>query len=298
MNVRVATMICACSAFGAARAEFAATRLSQVPVERLLSNLERRSKAAPEDASLHASLARVHAMAYAKAAETLDVRGAEDEPWAGNAPDIVPGPSVVPGGKRAHLDAAIGEYRRALELQAKLPAAPDPMSFPTAAEVWRLNLAWCIDHAGDKDKARAMYRALFAAGWQREKQKTRADMMEQFVAEEAATYLVPILDPKKDAAEIARLRSAQKQLRSLPRAITPILVAATADATLEQSVDAHAMVSFDLDGTGARRWGWIRRGVAGVRAEGLRQLGLAAVRLGHVLGVLAERLPSARRARR
>jgi hypothetical protein len=48
----------------------------------------------------------------------------------------------------------------------------------------------------------------------------------------------------------------------LPRPITPILVGASADATLEQSVDAQANVLFDLDGTGAHRWGWIRPGAA------------------------------------
>ncbi len=154
------------------------------------------------------------------------------------------------------------EYKRALEeLLAKAPVTPLDM-FPTAAEIWRLNLAWCLDHAGDKDTARTMYRALFAAGWSREKSKSTAGMSERFVAEESAGYLIALLDAKQDAAELARLKAAQKQLRSLPRPITPILVGASADATLEQSVDAQAKVVFDLDGTGARHWGWIRPGAA------------------------------------
>ena len=105
MSLRVAMLVCICIGPGLARAEFVAAQLSKVPVARLLSNLEAKSKAAPEDASLHASLARVHAMAYAMASEMLEARNGADEPWAGYEPGIVPAPSVSPGGKRTHPSA-------------------------------------------------------------------------------------------------------------------------------------------------------------------------------------------------
>ncbi len=78
-------------------------------------------------------------------------------------------------------------------------------------------------------------------------------------SDEIIGYLLKLLDPVKDAAEIARLNQARQLLVSLPRAITPVLIPLLPGATdLDELVNPNAQVAFDLDGSGSEtRWGWI-----------------------------------------
>jgi hypothetical protein len=78
-------------------------------------------------------------------------------------------------------------------------------------------------------------------------------------SEEIIGYLLKLLDPVKDGAEIARLNQARQLLVTMPRAITPILVPLSPAVTdLDELVNPDAQVAFDLDGTGTgKRWGWI-----------------------------------------
>jgi len=71
-------------------------------------------------------------------------------------------------------------------------------------------------------------------------------------------YLLKLLDPVKDAKEIAQLQKDRKALSTMGRMVTPLLVSLEPNTPLEQLVDPIANVAFDLDGSGAqRRWGWI-----------------------------------------
>jgi hypothetical protein len=83
-------------------------------------------------------------------------------------------------------------------------------------------------------------------------------MMGDVASEEIIGYLQPLLDPKRDAKEIAELKAKGVKLSEMPRAITPIVVPSRPGRQLEEVVDAGAAVRFDLDGSGlSRRWGWI-----------------------------------------
>ena len=72
--------------------KYAAVEVQQVPVERLVTNLERAVKKNPRDVQALVNLARVHGMAYALKTDTAPVqKGHEDRgPWFGYEPKIVP----------------------------------------------------------------------------------------------------------------------------------------------------------------------------------------------------------------
>jgi hypothetical protein len=80
------------------------------------------------------------------------------------------------------------------------------------------------------------------------------------IVAEAAGYLMPLLRPEEDQAEIAELRSRIDIVNKRPRAITPIVVPLRDDATAEALGDKTASVRFDADGSGLRKpWTWISR---------------------------------------
>ena len=71
--------------------------LEQAPVERLVANLRARLDEQGDDLTLIVNLARVHAMAYAKKSDTLEVnRQRPLEAWFGFAPAHAPFNPVVP----------------------------------------------------------------------------------------------------------------------------------------------------------------------------------------------------------
>jgi len=53
------------------------------------------------------------------------------------------------------------------------------------------------------------------------------------------------------------LQAKQAQIKSLPRAITPVAIPLRDNLAPEAIVDDHASVRFDADGTGPRQWTWI-----------------------------------------
>ena len=89
--------------------------------------------------------------------------------------------------------------------------------------------------------------------------KVKALMVNQrFLTDEAIGYLVPLLDPQRDAAEIADLRAKQTDLKNRPRAITPVAVPLDDAADVASIVDTRARVRFDADGSALdREWTWI-----------------------------------------
>jgi hypothetical protein len=77
------------------------------------------------------------------------------------------------------------------------------------------------------------------------------------ITEEAARFLLPLLNPVSDAAEIATLRERATFVAQRPRAISPIVVPLRRDATVTDLLDDKARVTFDVDGFGPRTWTWI-----------------------------------------
>lgn len=227
--------------------------LDNVPVERIVANLEELAKKNPKDAQIRFNLARVHAMAFALKSDTAQVRKGDEArgAWFGYEPPHVPfavKPSDDPArlkAAREHLEKAIARYQEAINLgQDNLPA--------------RLGQAWCLQQAGEKGKAIAGYRKVIEDAWQKEKDLKRAPLGWHSVTAETAGYLIPLLDKEKNGAEIATLQERIKQMRMVPRPITPIVVPLRDGLRPSDLEDRAACVRFDADGTGLRKpWSWI-----------------------------------------
>ena len=241
-------------------AEFVAVDVRNVPVERLVANLERRVAETPADVSLLINLARVHAMAFAAKSGTLPTHPPE-ELWLGQG--VPPyrqfevkrtGDEKTLAAARQHLEKAIRRYQDAL--------ARDPDNL-----IAKIGLGWAQVQAGERAAAIATLRDVVERAWpidQKGGVDGRSPMYGQpYLTEEAARYLVPLLDPARDREEIATLRTRTKQLNETPRWITPIAVPLADALAASQIEDVEARVLFDADGTGVlKRWTWIRSNAA------------------------------------
>jgi hypothetical protein len=230
--------------------------LEDVPVARLVANLERDLQASPKDPEIHLRLARLYAMAYSANTDELPATavGGKDKParqevWFGHEPNLVPTP-LPPGTTRSEASKAY--LRKSLE-HYKTAVALAPANLTA-----RIGQGWALEQSGDKSGAIAEYRRVVEQAWPKEQNARMAQLGQRFYTEEAARYLIPLLDPKKDAAEIAELRARQEQLGRVVRPITPIAIPLSDKATVKSIVDLDAAVPFDADGSGRRRtWTWI-----------------------------------------
>lgn len=246
-----------------AEGRYARPELQDLPLQRLLTNLSERAKAEPANGEVLHQLARTHAMAYASKLGDADAVKTwsgwdgkkSEQPWFGYEPPHVPySKNVQPGdGKKAeiakaHLATAIETYRKALA------AKPADITI-------KLGLAWCQDQAGQKPAATALYREVAAAAWETESK--RQGGLGNFVYVETTGYLLPLLDPAKNADEIAMIKERQEKLLALPRAITPLVIPVGDRDDLPALVDREASVRFDLDGSGRQlAWPWITNAAA------------------------------------
>jgi hypothetical protein len=227
--------------------------IETVPVSRLIQNLETRLTKDPDDFETNLNLARTHAMAYALKTEmaTTDKAYPEQGYYARSNKRIpfseVKSASSQEEQKRArdHLSKANEYYQKSHKLQ------PDEM------RAW-LGLAWITEQQGHKAKAVEEYRQLITKSWDKEKDQQFRFGGQQMVTVEAASYLIPLLDEKKDAKEIAELKERTAKLGALRRRSSPIVIPLRAGVGARDLEDRHAEVAFDADGSGERkRWSWI-----------------------------------------
>jgi hypothetical protein len=230
-----------------------------IPLKRLIENLTGKAKAEPANPEVLHQLARVHAIAYSNKLGDADAvkswtgwkNDEPEQPWFYPESPHVPFHKVTDtsdaeklAAAKAHLATAIGTYKKALA------AKPDDTTI-------MLGLAWCQDQAGETTAAITGYRKVAAAAWKKESKSHGG--LGNFLFVETAGYLIPLLDTTKDSAEIAELNERKQKLLALPRAVTPIVIPVSNDASsLESLVDPSARVRFDLDGTGRQlEWPWI-----------------------------------------
>src|SRR4051794_16040639 len=185
---------------------YMATETAQVPVERLVANLERDLANDPKNVEKIVNLARLHAMAFSLKSPTLPATTLGNTnvelPWygAGDNSTRMPSPVTTSPSKEAtktaleHLKQSMEYYERALTL--------DPNSLTAG-----LGRAWVLEQSGDKARAIAEYRRVIDLAWKTEQKATRARLGQRFFTEEASGYLIPLLNPKTDAAELAELRA-------------------------------------------------------------------------------------------
>jgi len=217
--------------------------LTDIPVDRLVKTVEARVQKDPKNAQAQFNLGRIYALAYATQAATLSAE--KDGSLPAGPEGAWPPPKVktpVTTQARQHLQKAIQAYAQAVKLDPNLLAA-------------RLSYGWALEQAGEKSKAIEEYRALVKLAWPQEKK--RGSSWGRSVTHEAAGYLIALLNPKTDAAEIASLERVRAEAARLPRMMTPILLPLE-DVPFDQLVEPSSPVRFDLDGSGRRlQWGWL-----------------------------------------
>ncbi|HEX4996629.1 MAG TPA: hypothetical protein VFY29_00280 [Terriglobia bacterium] len=242
-------------------------RLENLPIDRLIHNLEDFVAKDPTDAQARINLARVHAMAYAQKSATTDPTRVQTLPGQPPALFFEPGSKAVPfttkttndparvSAAAEHLAKAIDLYRQGLELDQSDIVA-------------KLGYGWCLDQLGDRAKAITAYRQVIQEGWTREARVdpggrlvSSVSIVGTSITSEAASYLIPLLDRQRDREEIATLEARIQLFGVGPRGISPIVIPLEDDEEehdVARLMDSQARVSFDADGTGIRKpWTWI-----------------------------------------
>jgi hypothetical protein len=262
---------------------------TNVPIARLLANLEGRLARGSNDVEVHYDLGRVYSMPYAT---NIPVDASDSRPYFGPFEYFprLPEPrelarSAGPQERKqaqSRLANAIFHYRQAASLLAsETNGSPNQwLVLPI-----HLGLSWCLDQAGQTNDAINAYRKTLELAWNTEvagqmtlKERTTwawerlrsgknpfaSPPPVMFLgpgssySEETIGYLLKLLDRVKDAKEIARLKETQKVLGKMGRVVSPILVSLARDSTLADLTNPKARVAFDLDGSGLpRKWGWI-----------------------------------------
>lgn len=243
---------------------FMRVETKDVPLERLIANIAEKAKAEPKNPEALHQLARIHAIAYSnKLGDADPVTSASDRrekevvrPWFGYQPPRVPFNKVTSTEDEAKQKAAKGHLAIAIE-NYKLALAAKP-----GDNTIQLGLAWCQDQAGEKEAAIAGYRKVASAAWEEESKSGGG--FGNFLYVETVGYLKPLLDAKKDSAEIADIEKKSQTLLALPRAVTPIAVPLSGNVSgPDELINPEARVRFDLDGTGRQlEWQWITRDAA------------------------------------
>ena len=239
---------------------FIEMEIENVPIERVLQNLERRAREYPRDVQTRINLGRIHAMAYASNAETAPVlksRNPNDppEPEFGvitsqfaNLQITRPSDSAAVIKGRDHLTKAIEQYEAAIAI--------DPSNM-----IARLGRAWCQHQLGERQAALAGYRALLSDSFAKESAGELPDFSNFMpMTEEVSQYLLALLDPVQDAAEIREIHDRVRtiQFAMAVRPVTPIAIPLEDGAPVSSLVNHSKTVVFDADGSGVpRSWSWI-----------------------------------------
>lgn len=241
------------------RAMFMLPDLENVPIDRVARNLEREVSAHPEDVTLRLNLARVHAMAWADKSGLTPTLKRRMNPFPAGAPWFGP----YPGFQHVHVSGTADPAKLAAareNLQQAITGYRAVVAADPTNDVAQLGLAWCQEQAGETAEAIAGYRRVIADVWPKEHAGDLPIGNFQPTTVEVAGYLIPLLDPIKDAAEVATLREriAQLNVQMETRPETPIVVPLTDRLAPADLVDYRARVAFDADGSGIEnRWTWI-----------------------------------------
>lgn len=227
-----------------AAADITREQVEEVPLERLLANVDRQGPYAS------VQLGRLHAMAYV--ADVARVRSGTLD-LSSDDPRLLPWAAPLDAGRpaaRRHLDEAIRHHREALRL------------LPESREL-RLGLGWLLAMSGARAEALPILRQTAAELWEHE-----APLEVSYgasAAAEAAGYLLQLLDPRADAAEVAALTSRLQTLAARPldpsadpALISPVAVPLDDGCDLAAARAPNARVAFDVDGLRRPgRWSWL-----------------------------------------
>jgi tetratricopeptide (TPR) repeat protein len=227
MRTRILIAAMLCATVVSALARYVMPDLDTVPIDRVVTNLERMIREDPANIETRVNLARLYAMAYAtRITEMSTFRTGnptspgyeKGQPYFGrDQPHAQPsvkstGNAAMTARAKDYLTKAVAAYR------AVLTAAPNHA-------VAAIGLGWTLKESGDRAGAIAALRRAVALGWSRDSTSKGGLMYGQrSLTEEAAVYLIELLDPVKDAAELATLNERLRELKRRGRVITPIAI--------------------------------------------------------------------------
>lgn len=259
--VVIALLLCATYCTGMAEGRYAQAQIKKVPIERLIANLEKAltPEVQPKErARILFQIGRLHAMAFAIKTETAEVAAIPHNSELQVGDQRIELPFYGYGTKQFHQfavsqtkesdkEAAAQKHLKASVSHMRQAVQADPGFLPA-----RLSLAWDLDQSGQKTEAKEQYRKVLDEAWEREKASS-GGMSGDSITVETAGYLKNLLDPKKDAAEIAVIDERLKKLGSLYRAVTPIVVPTEPGVPVSEMM-TNRPVLFDLDGRGAKSY--------------------------------------------
>ncbi|GDX39867.1 hypothetical protein LBMAG21_01590 [Armatimonadota bacterium] len=263
-----------------AYSKFANQNLEEVPVERLLKNLQDYLDKHPKEAQAHYTFGRICSMAYARNVKTISAslknrnNSANDYPQLGRDDEFPregmhtnPKEKPTPA-KIQYLRLAIEHYRAATILEPenfyawlgygwmveqgvqyadRIPAPFDNKKAKVAKPVWRseaLN-AFRKVYEGSSKEGRGLMNfpdpAVEAGESILRVQKMRTSLL-----------------TSKEKKEVTSIEKSLPELRQRPGAITPIIFPLTANASFQRLTATPKRVSFDMMGDGIRRqWSWV-----------------------------------------
>jgi hypothetical protein len=240
---------------------YAHLETAEVPVDRVLANLNARLLQNTNNFELLHVIARLHSLSYARAAsnwvvnvytnvQRSDMAGFPELDHSGYPPDSVQSPNTPAEADAAkrHLNQAIHYYRRAI--------AANPTN-----EIVEIGLGWCQIQGGKTNEAKETLRHAVKLAWAKEK---KAGSTWWATTSEAISYLRPLLDRKTEKKEIDELTRINEQAFKLQRWMTPLIVPLQPNLAVSELINSNASVTFDLDGSGVphRRWQWITTNAA------------------------------------
>ncbi len=243
----------------------------EIPIDRLLKNLNVYVQSHPKEAEAHYLLGRLHASAY-----LLGVNS--------KVPTVTPRPRPVllhrgpslrkqekGGGDAYHLKQSIAEYQKAIALSNNHPVAypygyPFEMQLPPNKALAYLGLGWILEQSGDTQAALENYRRCYAIGAEQRSDDTNGRWGPGI---EAADAIVRILKarPSRTGREAAELKQMEPSITALRKklgvSISPIIFPLRAETSLAGLLDTTKTVQFDLEGNGLpAAWPWVNPGAA------------------------------------
>ena len=278
---------------GALDAIYMKPDLENVPVARLVANLEKELAANPKSPDIHLRLARLYADGVRREPDgAADHRCRRPRPrkprqevWFGHEPDVIP--RKVEPGHRSELRRRAFSRNRSITIEQW-------SSWSLQASSDGSDTAWTLEQAGNRPGAIAEYREASSRPGPRKRRRSSPSPGKRFYTEEAARYLIPC------SIRSATRRKSRPARRSRTSRAGPSRDHADRDptyghATSKTIVDLDAAVPFDADGQRAAKgvdMDHPQAGVARVRRDGQRtdHLRLAALWQRHVLERLEERL--------
>lgn len=254
--------------------------LTEMPVNRLITNLERQKKISPMDYSLVYSLARVHSIAYASNKNTISATKQKknevgSEQWT-LAPTFLQYPkrkNKIDSSAIKHLDSAVKLYTTATQLV--VPKNNDK------AEAW-LGLAWLLEEAMPYTDSLSYPNQMVqnygveqwrqgALGAYRKVYKIRSNkdlkqrgFLETPLSLEASQGIIRLQKGYSlnsyDQQELKTLQWHIKQVNQKPRYVTPIIFPISQQTSYFDLTNSQHTVSFDLLGDKIKRkWSWVSK---------------------------------------